>query len=339
MDKAYNWLLLSSVKGIGESTLKLLLDKFHSSEGILSAKEEELANVIGVRKARLLRAKEGVSRKKIEDVLKVANREGIGIITPEDSSYPKEFFELPNPPPVIFFRGSLKHKALVGVVGSRKPSDYTNRLVDEIVDVALKNGFGTVSGGAMGVDSRAHFRTIEKSGYTVCILGFGILKATHSLFRKIEKSNGVLISEFLPEEPASRYTFPKRNRLIGALSRTLIVPEASSRSGALITAEWAFNLGREVYAHIGMGRSPRWAGCYRLIREGKAQIFAEPQDIFQDKEPQSSHEPLMDFMSSPRSLDEIAEFLKCSYGDALSLLGELEAQGKIVRMGAFYVAC
>ncbi len=337
MEKLYNWLVLSSIRGVGERSLKALFERFKGAGSILEADEKELALVVGQAKAKAIKDLKGVDEKKIKDIIKLLTEEDLGAVTIEDKDYPKEFMDLPDSPPVLFYRGNLKGVSCVGVVGPRNPSDYTLSLVDEIVDLAVDRGFGIVSGGAVGVDSRAHLRAVEKSGYTVCILGFGILKARSSLLKRIEKSNGVLISEFLPDQPADKHTFPKRNRLIASLSEFVVIPEASTKSGALITALWADLLGKKVYAHVGIGRSPRWRGCVNLIREGKAQIFGEPGQIFGNKV--NSRGSLEEFLQTPRTVDEISDFLNLPHSEVFQILIKLEMEGKLTKMGSLYMSC
>jgi len=189
------------------------------------------------------------------------------VLTLEDDGYPSALRSLNDPPPLIFLSGSLKDPPLVGVVGTRKPTNYTLNFIEELVGMAVSRGYGVVSGGAVGVDSHAHLSAVKNSGYTLCILGFGLLKARGRIFDRIREAGGSLVSEFLPHERGDRYTFPKRNRLIAALSEFVVIPEASGKSGSLITAKYAVDQGKKVYVHIGIGRSSNWDGCYRLLSE------------------------------------------------------------------------
>ncbi len=336
MERLYRWLVLRSVRGLGERSLRRLWERFGSAEDILSADPGELEDVLGERKTQLLLRREGVSERYIERILRTVEREGIGFLTLEDGEYPESLRSIPDPPPVLFYRGSLKRVPLFGLVGPRRPTGYSLSWTGRMVGEGVKAGWGVVSGGAPGIDSRAHLSAIERGGYTVCILGFGLLKATGSLFTRIEKSNGVLISEFDPEEKGDRHTFPKRNRLIAALSEFLVVPEAGAKSGALITAGYAYTYGKKVYVHIGIGSSPSWEGCYRLLREGRAEPVRGPEDVFGIQRKEGG---LEDFLRTPRSLSEVASFLKKDTGETLSLLTELEMEGKVRRVGPFYTTC
>lgn len=333
MDKIYRWIVLKSIRGLGEKSLKKLFNSLGSSEEILKADRNTLSKIVGEKKADLILRRECVSESKVDTILKSLEREGINVITLEDEDYPQKLRGIEDPPPVLFYRGELRDLPLVGIVGTRKAAAYSFSLVDELVRKAVERGYGTVSGGARGIDMRAHFRTLELLGYTVCVLGFGILRAKGSFFRKLEES-GLLLSEFFPNEPADRFTFPRRNRIIASLSEFLIVPEAGSKSGALITADYASSYGKRIFVHIGMGRSPNWEGCYKLLKEGKAELFKDPEEIFGGEEDGS---PILDFLNVPRTFEEIREFSGIDDGELFSLLSNFEMEGKIRRIGSFYV--
>jgi len=172
----YNWLLLSNVKGLGNKTLKILFKTFGSSEGILNADKSELIKVMGKTKAQALLTREGVDEKEVRKTLRIIEREGIEFTTLESENYPEKLKGIEDPPPVVFYRGELKDIPLAGIVGTRKPTGYTLGLTKSTASKIVKAGMGVVSGGAKGVDWLAHEGAIESGGFTVCILGYGILK-------------------------------------------------------------------------------------------------------------------------------------------------------------------
>lgn len=335
MDKLYRWLLLRDIKGVGGRTLKLLWERLGSSEAILSAPFKELEEIVGNSKAKAIRTRVGADSKRVERTIHTVEREGINALTLEDDDYPSALKKIPDPPPVIFYRGRISGVPLVGIVGARRPTSYSFVFTEELAKGAVSAGFGVVSGGARGIDSKAHLGAMDSSGYTLCVLGFGILKAEVGIFRRILSSGGCLISELLPEEEADKFTFPKRNRLIAALSEMLIIPEAGAKSGALITANYAVSYGVPVYVHIGIGRSPNWEGCYKLVKEGKAQLFRDPEELFSSKA--SSEGDLLGFLQVPRTLDEILAFAGESTTEVMNKLLSLEVEGKVKKMGAYYM--
>ena len=344
MDRLYGWLVLRSVRGLGEASIKRLYETFGSAERVLSSDLVSLSDVVGKTKAYAILKRRGVDRKSIGEVIKVVEREGLDYVSIEDPEYPESLLELKDPPPVLFFRGSLKDLPLVGVVGTRNPTSYTELLVEELVKDIVEEGFGIVSGGAVGVDSKAHESAIEYGGYTLCVLGYGLMRARHYLVKRIDDGGGAIVSEFLPYERGDRFTFPKRNRIIAILSNFLVVPEAGAKSGALITANISRSYGRRVFVHIGIGRSSNWDGCYRLLREGKAVVFKDAGDITGHHREESvvsqeeDTDPLLEFLEPPRTFEEILEFLSVPNHEVMSLLTTYELEGKVRRQGAMYMS-
>ncbi len=334
MGELASWLTLMSVKGLGERSIKLLIQKIGDPVSVLDADEETLRAVVGPVKARAVKERRGVDESKIRAVEMRVREEGIGFLTLTDPNYPGNLRSIPDPPPVVFYMGELRNTPLVGVVGPRRPSLGTLSLVEGLVAYVLRSGYGTVSGGAPGVDIRVHMATVERSGYTLCVLGSGILKAGRHLLRLVERSNAVLLSELTPDAQATRYTFPRRNRIIAALSELLIVPEAGQKSGSLITAGYAFRYGKKIYAYIGENNS-RWEGCRRLVSEGKALPFSDPREVFGEVE----RDHLLELLRRPRTFEEIREFLKLPPERLMDALTRLEIEGKVRREGPFYTAC
>jgi len=169
MDDLQRWLTLKFTRGLGEKRIKRLFSRFGSSESILKADLSSLKSLLGERTAAALRNREGVNPERLDRVLKTVEREGISYVTLESRDYPRRLLDLPDPPPVLFYRGKLRDTPLAGVVGPRKPTAYTVSFVEDTVAKLVRAGYGTVSGGAAGVDSVAHISAFENSGYTVCV--------------------------------------------------------------------------------------------------------------------------------------------------------------------------
>jgi DNA processing protein len=330
------WLTLLSVKGLGPRSVKRLLESLGDPVKVLEAEEEALVPLVGRGKARSIRERHGVDLRRIRETEETVNREGIGVVTLLDPDYPRNLRLLPDPPPLLFYLGELRDTPLVGIVGPRRPSHYTLSLVDLLVSEALGRGYGTVSGGAPGVDTRVHLTTVRGSGYTLCVLGCGLLKAGDRLLKTVVASGGALVSELMPEDPPARYTFPRRNRIIAGLSEFLIVPEAGPKSGSLITVRYARAYRREVFAHTGPERSERWEGCLRIIREGVARPFRKPEEVFGTAE---RTDTLERFLKTPRTFDEIVLFLGLPPEEVMRRITVLEVEGKVRREGPFYLAC
>lgn len=221
-------------------------------------------------------------------VMKVCRENGWHILTPEHVCYPKALLELPNYPPVLFVWGNpevLLEEVKLSIVGTRKASTYAVRVAYLLAESLAKCGATVVSGGALGIDSAAHTGALYAKGKTVAVLGCGLgtdyLKENAPMRRRIAESGGAVISEFLPFSPASRTTFPLRNRIISALSLGTVVVEAGERSGSLITARCAAEQGRDVFAVPGDLISTAYTGGNRLIRDGAKPVFA-PMDIIEE---------------------------------------------------------
>lgn len=208
---------------------------------------------------------------------------GAAFLLPGDDAYPAPLLELPDPPPHLFVLGDPRRLAepCVSVVGTRDCSPYAERVTRDLAGALAAAGATVVSGMARGVDAAAHRAALaSSSGRTAAVLGTGVdvaYPAAHrSLHAEIART-GVVLSEELPGTRATPGSFPRRNRIIAALSRVTIVVEAGFRSGALITAMHALELGRTVAAVPGPIDSPRSAGSNELLRDG-AVVIASIED-------------------------------------------------------------
>ncbi len=199
----------------------------------------------------------------------------IEIITIWDDVYPELLKQIYDPPIVLFCVGDvglLSWKDIIAIVGSRKATVYGERIAYELAMELAERGAVVVSGLAIGIDTLAHRGVLSVEGRTIAVLGSGLAKISPkwniNLFNKIVSNFGLVVSEFLPYVQASKYSFPKRNRIIAGLSRAVIVVEAARRSGALITARCAMENGRDVFAVPGPITSAVSYGTNKLISDG-----------------------------------------------------------------------
>ncbi len=219
-----------------------------------------------------------------EKIISVCNDNNWQIICYEDEHYPERLKQISNPPAVLYVDGELPDidsNVLIGIVGTRKASDYALKAA-EVMSRGITQGGGIiVSGGALGVDTAAHKGAILSGGKTIAVLGCGLgtdyLKKNESL-RDAVKNNGALITEYPPFTKASKYTFPLRNRIISGLSLGILVVEAGVKSGSLITANQALEQGRDVYAVPCSILEERFSGTNKLIGDGAAFAF-NPVDL------------------------------------------------------------
>ncbi|HBB33054.1 MAG TPA: DNA-protecting protein DprA, partial [Cyanobacteria bacterium UBA9273] len=204
--------------------------------------------------------------------------------TPADLEYPRLLLEIPNPPPVLYYRGQVHLpenqgiKPLVSIVGTREPSEYGKRWTQKISSVLAKHGFTVVSGMAAGIDAEAHRGCLAAGGRTLAVLGTGVdvvyPPRNRPLYEQIQQQ-GLVLSEYPAGTQPNRPHFPQRNRIIAGLARAVLVMEAPNKSGALITAYQANEFGRDVYALPGSLDNHKSIGCLGLLNRGAQVILNE----------------------------------------------------------------
>jgi DNA processing protein len=276
-----HWLTLALTDGIGPITARRLIETAGSVEAACAADETLLRQVdgIGSIKSSQIRAALPAAAAAAQQEIAACAKAGITLISSDDECYPVLLKEIPDPPLVLYVRGTLQARDLnaVAIVGSRKCSLYGREQAERFGFLLAGAGFTVVSGGARGIDSAAHRGALTAGGgRTIAVLGCGIdvvyPPENESLFRQIAAA-GAVISEFpLGAEPHAEH-FPRRNRLVSGLSRGTLVIEADERSGALITARQAVEEhGRSVFALPGRVDNRLSIGPHRLIREGAALV-------------------------------------------------------------------
>jgi len=284
MDQKAYWVGFNLVKGIGAVRLQALIQYFGNLETAWQASELELlASGLSQRIVDVFTA----TRNKVdpiqtyEDIL----QKEIKILTWEDPDYPDKLLNIDQPPPVIYVRGSIKaeDRWAVAIVGTRRVTSYGRQVTEQISTYLARNGLTVVSGLARGVDGVAHQTTLANNGRTIAVLGSGIDQIYPPEHRQLAEKiieNGAVISDYHPGTPPDAGNFPPRNRIISGLSLATVVVEAGETSGALITATFAAEQGREVFAVPGPIYAPQSKGTNNLIREG-AQPLLDPVDIME----------------------------------------------------------
>lgn len=211
------------------------------------------------------------------------------VITIIDDCYPAVLKQINDPPLVLYANGDLSlltKTPSLSVIGTRQPSPEAIKKITYIVKPIIAKDWLIISGMAKGIDSYAHQLTLKFRGKTIAILGGGfhhIYPRQHiGLYEEISKE-GLVLSEYPPDQPPARYHFPERNRIISGLSFGTLVIEAMERSGTLITVDQALDQGREVYAVPGSPFVPQTKGCHQMIQDG-AKLVMEAEDILEDWE-------------------------------------------------------
>lgn len=232
----------------------------------------------------------------VADVLAFVGRVGeqvaqgaYGVLTLLDDDYPDALHELYDPPPVLFYRGNVARLSdpQIAIVGSRKPTPHAQKITFDMAQYLVHQGLTITSGLAGGVDRQAHLGALASAdkGRTVGVMGTGVdvyyPKNHHALYAQIIQDGGCLISELLPATPASKHTFPRRNRLVAGLSLATLVTEATLQSGSLITARLTNEQGKQVFAIPSLIDNANAEGCHHLIREGATLVY-HPEQIMED---------------------------------------------------------
>ena len=218
---------------------------------------------------------------------------GLAVVTLEDDCYPERLRRVELPPPLLFVRGSaaaLNSDHAVAIVGTRRPTDKGRLIAGWIGSAVARTGAVVISGLAVGIDGAAHAAVVGEGGRTVAVLGGGharlFPRAHDRLADAIVAAGGAVVSELTPDTSPSRGTFPRRNRLVSGLSDATVVVEAGRRSGALITAGWALEQGRECFLVPGPFEAPTSAGCHAFLRNfpGQARVVSGIAELVEDLE-------------------------------------------------------
>lgn len=271
--------------GIGSSRLKKLLEYFSSVQDIFSASIEKLVSVSGIGENLAARIR-SFKKEALEKELKLAQSLALKIITIEDNDYPVNLKEIPGLPIVLYVKGQIKEEDnfAIAVVGSRLASFYGLNATAKFSAELVLSGFTIVSGLARGVDSCAHRAALKAGGRTIAVMGSGFNKIypdeNKELCEEIMRS-GAVISEFPLNAEPLKENFPRRNRVISGLSLGVLITEAARNSGALITADFALEQGREVFALPGKIDSENSYGVNELIKQG-AKLVTRASDILEE---------------------------------------------------------
>lgn len=269
---------------IGSVRLKRLLDFFGSAHTVLKASYSELMQVSGIGET-LARNISSLKPQVIFQELELAGRCGVKIVTMYDDSYPQLLKVIPGPPIVLYVKGALKEEdgLSVAIVGSRRASFYGLESAQKFAAALAERGFTVVSGLARGIDTASHKGALAR-GRTLAVMGSGFNHIyppeNKALIEKI-CACGAVISEFPLGTKPLKQNFPRRNRLISGLSLGVLVVEAAKNSGALITADFALEQGREVFALPGRFDSETSGGTHALIKQG-AKLVLSVEDILEE---------------------------------------------------------
>lgn len=286
MDDQKYWLGFSLVKGIGPAKVRALWDHFGSLAYAWQAHEKELQR-LGLGAAAIESLINTRAELHLDQAWEKLQQQGVQLLTWDAPSYPRYLIEIPNAPPVLYLKGNLleQDQWAVAVVGTRRLTTYGRQVTHELVTGLVRHGVTIVSGLAKGIDAVAHKAALDAGGRTLAVLGSGLDNIypaeNRKLAQRISNGQGAVISEYPMGMPPDARNFPPRNRLISGLSLGVVIIEAGEKSGALITASFALEQDREVFAVPGPINSAASQGTNRLIQEG-AKLVTRVEDILEE---------------------------------------------------------
>jgi len=278
MDDNKYWVGFNLIKGIGAVRMQALMNHFDNLESAWKAAPIDLSKAGLSRKLieRIVLARDQVD---LEKVWARIEAQGIKILTWKDQAYPQRLKEIEQPPPVLYVRGDYLPDDLyaVAIVGTRRVTPYGRQITEELSSYLASNGITVVSGLARGVDAIAHQTALKAGGRTIGVLGSGVDKIYPPEHRSLAQQmieQGAIVSDYAPGTPPDASNFPPRNRIISGLSLAVVVVEAGETSGALITAEFAAEQGREIFAVPGSILAPQSKGTNKLIQKGALPLLS-----------------------------------------------------------------
>ncbi|MBN1130613.1 MAG: DNA-processing protein DprA [Chitinispirillaceae bacterium] len=359
------WIALNSVSGLGPVRIKHLLDHFGTPEEFFRRSAAEIRRCGLVPDECCGRLSDPALFASAEKQLAIAEKTGMVVLSLTDKRYPLYLREIFAPPPILYVKGDLSVFSLhaVAVVGTRTPSLYGKNVTATLAKELTGHGLAIVSGLASGIDTIAHQTSIDTGGRTVAVLGCGIdhdYANRNPLLNEKIIATGAIISEFEPGTQPLPFNFPRRNRIISGLAAGTLVVEGTEKSGAMITAHYAVQQGRDVFAVPGPITSSLSRGPFSLLRQGAiparsgCEIAAALSLIAHPgfRQPVASpvvtvplnllngmERDVFDHLSStPRRIDELADAVGTPIMQLFSVLLNLELKGLVRQIsGAQYV--
>ncbi len=279
---------LSMIDGLGPRRMHKLIAHFGSARAAMEASSRDLGHIAGIGKQCAAKISSYQLDAAVDRQIELADRIGAYLIAEQDDRYPALLREIHLPPPFLWARGSIPTRPFISIVGTRRPTDYGRHVARKLSAELVRAGYAVVSGLAYGIDAVVHQSVLDSFGSTVAVFGSGIdivYPGRHvALARQIEES-GALVSEFALGTKPNGSNFPQRNRIISGMSEGVILVEAFEKGGALITASFALEQNREVFAVPGRATTLAAAGTNQLIRDGAAKLVLSVQDVLAELKP------------------------------------------------------
>jgi DNA processing protein len=285
-NNTHAWIALNCIAGVGPVLAQRLSECFGSASAVFAQSVDHVAAVKQVGPEVAARICQAEWEQIAESEFKKSRAAGIRIVTLEEKEYPSVLRSIVFPPPVLYVMGNWlpEDVASIAVVGSRRPSTYGIAATNYFVKGLVRFGLTIVSGLALGIDTQAHSVAVEQQGRTIAVVAHGFSHAYPPENRNLQRAiaqQGAVISEFPMDVPPVPQHFPRRNRIISGLAQGVLIVEARARSGALITARWASEQGKEVFAVPGSFQSTLSEGTHALIQDG-AKLVTQIEEITQE---------------------------------------------------------
>ena len=302
-DELRYWLALTFIKDIGPVTCKRLLSAFGSPQKIFEARLNELNDIEDIGESRAEKILKFNSWNRVEKEIRAINLKNIRILKYTDKEYPVPLRQIDDSPVILYTKGNFieEDKYAIAIVGSRRMTDYGRKVAETIAFEIASRGLTVISGMARGIDTSSHKGALKAGGRSIAVLGCGIDRPYPPENVKLLESlsdSGCVISEFPIGTPPNKENFPRRNRLISGLSMGVLVVEATDNSGSLITAQYALEQGKEVFAVPGNIISKNSEGTNNLIKNG-AKLVQKTDDILEELSP-----VLKDILKSDKNFPE-----------------------------------
>jgi len=346
------WIGFNIVRGIGSAKFQMLLDHFGDLESAWHADAKELGRA-GLDKRATRNLLDVRRRVDLDDELTKVEQAGAMVYTWDDSSYPSLLRHVHHPPPVLYVKGTLRPEDewAVSVVGTRRATVYGREAARFLAGDLTRNGVTVVSGLARGIDTHAHKAALDAGGRTIAVLGCGVdivYPVENARLAEAITENGALVTEYPLGTPPESSNFPPRNRIISGLSLGTVVVEAGEGSGALITADFALEQGRDVFAVPGNIFHRGARGTNKLIQQGAKLVLAvedileemnltmisQHQEVRQIVPENETEAQLLSYLSAePIHIDEIRQESGLPITAVSSTLALMELKGLIRQVG------
>lgn len=365
-DEIRTRIALSLVPNIGANRARVLLNKVDRPQDVFRLSENDILQIPGIGKHTTKSLLSFNSWGDVDQIVRKTERLSCRLIIPEDGFYPKLLKEIPDPPLLLWVKGSvdLLNNAGIAIVGTRSPSLYGKEVTKQFTTELVEYDVTIISGLAYGIDTVAHSTAVKAGGKTIAVLGSGIDRIYPStninLADKIIESGGTIISEFPPGTKPDYMNFPMRNRVVSGLSLGVLVVETANEGGSMITARLALDQNREVFVIPHNLSNKRASGCHKLIRESSGKLVETVEDITSEfgwirfknhvaevKKRVSGIKPVGLDEASQNCLeylyykgqvhaDEIVNDLKIPAGKVMQILLDLEFNGYIMQTPGKY---